>query len=180
MRITENRKLALVVCIICAVISIFGIGGMKLNGDHNAVTGVFVNGADAQHNIEYYLERACGYAADLAYESMQYLDDDAAANDVLMLCDMLNGEEGPRGARYENYVALTRGVEMLYSELQSAGYGEEAAIEIAYYDYQGVCDMIKRDDYHAVAAEYNAKVASFPAGLIASIWGVGSANAFGQ
>jgi len=180
MRITENRVLALVVCIVCAVVSVFGIGGLKLKGQYNDVTDMFVNGSDAQHNMEYYLDRGAGYAADLAYESMQYLDDDTVAYEVLELSEELMADKGPGGERYETYAALCRGVDKLFSELQSAGHGEEVAIELAYYDFQSVRDLIKRDDYYAAADEYNDTVAGFPAGLIAGIWGVGWADTFGQ
>lgn len=179
MRITENRILALVVCVICAFVSVFLIGGLKLKGEYSDVNDAFINGADAQHNIEYYLDRGAGYAADLAYESMQYLDDDTACEYVLSLSKALSGEEGVTDARYDNYVLLTDGVEKLYSEVQSAGHGDETAIEIAYYDYQGIGDLIKRDEYHACADDYAELISAFPANIISAIWGVDADISFG-
>jgi len=180
MRITENRVLALIVCVACALVSVLGIGGFKLKTKYDSVTDVFVNGSDAQHNIEYYLYRGTTYASDLAYEAMQYLDDDAEAEEVLRLCEGLSAKEGPAKGRYDDFVLLTNSVERLFSTLQAEGYADETNIEMAYYDYQSVCDMIKRDDYHAAAAEYNELTSAFPANLIAGLWGAGEAEDFGR
>ncbi len=178
MRVTENRKLALVVCIICAMVSIFGIGGAKLNAKYNGVNEAFTEGADERHNMEYYFDRCTGYASDLAYEAMQYLDDDSTAEMVLELCDTLSVHEGPAEGRYAAYRALNSEVDRLFSELQTAGYAEETAVEIAYYDYQSTRDLIERDEYHAVAAGYNETVDAFPANIIAGLWGIGGAEEF--
>ena len=180
MRVTENRKLALTACILCALISIFVIGGLKLKGRHSDVRDIFVNGSDAQHNIEYYLERGTGYASDLAYEAMQYLEDDAAALRIIDLCGEISAQEGPAAGRYDLFAELTNDVELLFSELQAAGHADETNIELAYYDYQSICDLIKRDDYHDAAEEYNKLADAFPANIIAGIWGAGEAETFGR
>lgn len=177
MRITENRVLALVVCVICALASVLGIGGMKLKSQYDDTLGVFFHGSDAQHNIDYYLMRGTEYAETLAFESMQYLDDVTAAEDVLALVHGIEAGGGPEC--YNEYAALTDGVELLFSQLQTAGHDEETAIELAYYDYQSVRDLIKRDDYHECAREYNEMVSAFPAKLIAGMWGIGSVAGFG-
>ncbi len=178
MRVTENRKLALAVCIICALVSIFGIGGIKLNAKYSGVEDAFVNGADERHNMEYYLDRCVGYASDLAYEAMQYLEDDSTAETVLEFCDSLSSHEGPADGRWAAYNELCGEVDLLYSELQAEGYADETAVKIAYYDFQSTRDMIKRDEYHAAAAGYNDTVDAFPANLISGIWGIGEAEVF--
>ena len=180
MRITENRALAAAVCVICALVSIFGIGGMKLKGEYDDVIYEFVDAGDERHNIEAYLDRCTGYADELANESMQYLDNDETAQAVLDYSDALNAKNGPGNDRYADFEALTDSVELLYSKLQEAGKADEPEIEIAYGDYKSACDLIKRDDYYEEAAVYNDMVSGFPAGMIASMWGVGSADSFGR
>lgn len=180
MRVTENRKLALAVCIICAVVSIFGIGGMKINAKYKGVEEAFGNGADERHNMEYYLDRCVEYASDLSYEAMQYLEDDSTAEMVLEFCDSLSAHEGPAEGRWAAYNELCGEVELLYSELQSKGYAEETAIEIAYYDFQSTRDLIKRDEYHSAADGYNEITEAFPANMIAGIWGIREAEEFGR
>lgn len=180
MRITENRILALVLCVVCALISIFGIGGMKLKGKYNDVTEYFVEGEDERHNMEAYLDRCSEYADDLANAAKKYLIYDEEIDAVLEFSDELNADKGPSGDRYYNFHALTNAVEELYTQLEIAGSYEEPDVMLAYGDYQSACDLIKRDGYFEMAASYNDMVSGFPAGMIASMWGVGWADDFGR
>lgn len=180
MRITENRGLALAVCFVCALASICGFGGMKLKRQYDEVTEYFIEGDDGRHSMENYLDRCAGYASDLAYEARQYLDSDAETENVLSLAGELAADTGPGGGRDATFYELTGAVEELYSALQSAGYAEEAAVTVAYGDYQSACDLIARDGYYDMAKEYNATAGGFPAMLIAHLWGVDRADTFGH
>lgn len=180
MRITENRVLAAAVCVICALVSVLGVGGWKLSGRYDDVTEAFVQGADERHNMEAYLDRCVQYAGDLAHEAAQYLDSGELADAVLEYAAALGAQNGPGGDRYQNFVMLTSGVEALYSALQEAGAADETNIALAYGDYQSVLDLIRRDEYYAIAAEYNELADSFPAGNIAAVWGVDKADSFGR
>ena len=128
--------------------------------------------------MEYYFDRSVGYASDLAYEAMQYLEDDSAAERVLELCNVLSAEEGPAEGRWTAYKALCGEVDRLYSQLQAEGCADETAVKIAYNDFQSTRDLIKRDEYHAVAEGYNDTVDAFPANLISGMWGIGEVEVF--
>lgn len=180
MRITENRGLALAVCIACALLSILGFGGIKLRSQYNEVTEYFVDGDDGRHSMENYLDRCVEYASDLAYEAQQYLDNDDQIENVLALAGRLKHDKGPGGGRDATFSELTGAVEELYSALQSAGHGGEAAVTVAYGDYQSACDLIARDNYYEIAKEYNRTVGGFPAMQIAHLWGVEWADTFGR
>lgn len=180
MRITENRGLALAVCVVCALVSIFGFGGLKLKNRYDEVTEYFVEGDDGRHSMENYLDRCVSCASDLAYEARQYLDDDEKIETVLTLADKLSKDIGPGGGRDKTFAQLTLAVEELYSALQSAGHDGEAAVSVAYGDYQSACDLIERDGYYDIAKQYNAVACSFPAKHIARIWGVERADTFGR
>lgn len=180
MRITENRGLALAVCLACSLVSIFGFGGMKLRNQYDEVTEYFVEGDDGRHSMENYLDRCAEYASNLAYEARQYLDNDEKIENVLALAGELSAEIGPGGGRYETFSELTGAVEELYSALQSAGHDGEAAVIVAYGDYQSACDLIARDGYYEMAKEYNRTASGFPAMQIAHLWGVEWADTFGR
>jgi len=180
MRVTENRILALIVCVICALVSIFGIGGLKLKGKYDDVTEYFIEGEDERHNMEAYLDRCCEYADDLANAAKKYLVYDDEIDAVLAYSDELNIEYGVSGGRYTNYVQLTNAVEELYTQLEIAGSYEEPDVKLAYGDYKSTMDLIKRDGYHEKAEEYNNMVEGFPALAVASIWGVEWADTFGR
>lgn len=180
MRITENRVLALIVCAACALVSIFGIGGWQLREKYDDVTRYFLEGEDERHNMEAYLDRCAEYADDLANAAKKYLVFDEEIDAVLEYSDELNIDNGPGGDRYTNYVMLTDAVEELYSQLEIAGSHEEPDVMLAYGDYQSACDLIKRDGYFSMAHAYNHEISGFPAGMIASVWGMGSADEFGR
>lgn len=180
MRITENRGLALAACLACALVSILGFGGMKLKIQYDEVMEYFVEGDDGRHSMENYLDRCAEYASDLAYEARQYLDNDAKIENVLALADELAADIGPGSGRYVTFSELTGAVEELYSALQSAGHGGEAAVTVAYGDYKSACDLIARDGYYEIAKEYNNTAGGFPAMQIANIWGVEWADTFGR
>lgn len=180
MRITENRALALALCVVCALVSIFGIGGMKLKGKYDDVAAYFVEGEDERHNMEAYLDRCSEYADDLANAAKKYLIYDEEIDAVLEYSDELNVEYGHSGSRYANYVQLTEAVEELYTQLEIAGSYEEPDVMLAYGDYQSAADLIKRDDYHSKARAYNDLASGFPASLIASVWGVDWVDTFGR
>lgn len=180
MRISENRWLALAVCIVCAMVSIFGFGGMKLKSRYDEVTEYFIEGDDGRHSMENYLDRCSACASDLAYEARQYLDDDTQIENVLALAEKLSKDKGPGGDRDETFSELTDAVEELYSALQSAGHGGEAAVTVAYGDYQSACDLIARDGYYEIAKAYNKTACGFPATKIARLWGIEWADPFGR
>lgn len=180
MRITENRVLALILCAVCALVSIFGIGGFKLKAKYDEVTDYFLEGEDERHNMEAYLDRCAEYADDLANAAKKYLIYDEEIDAVLEFSDELNVDEGPGGDRYYNFYSLTNAVEELYTQLEIAGSYEEPDVMLAYGDYQSACDLIKRDGYYELADAYNRTASGFPAGMIASMWGVAGADEFGR
>ena len=172
--------LATAVCVACVLVSIFGIGGMKLKGKYDDAAAYFVEGEDERHNMEAYLDRCCEYADDLANAAKKYLIYDEEIDAVLEYSDDLNMEYGHGGSRYANYVQLTDAVEELYSQLEIAGSHEETDVMLAYGDYQSTRDLIKRDGYHEVAKAYNDMVDGFPANAVASVWGVEWVDTFGR
>ena len=179
MRITENRIIAGVVCVVCALVSMVVIVGCKLNSRFSEVNDYFLEGEDERHNMEAYLDRSAEYAGDLAQEAKRYLVYDEEIDAVIELSEALASRNGPAAPRYENYSALSDAVEDLYTQLQIAGSYEETGVKIAYGDFKSAADMIKRDPYHERAKEYNELIDAFPAGMLAALWNAGPADTFG-
>ena len=179
---SENRILAGAVCILCAGISVFGLGGWKLKGQYDKAVDLFTqgDGDGSRYCMEAYLDRASEYAMELSEESRQYLSDQEQAAKVEEAAMELSAENGPVAGRYEIYRSLTRSVERLYSDLQAEGKQDEAAITLAYGDYLSVSDLIKRDAYPEKAAAYNKIASAFPANLISGLWGADQLDTFGR
>ena len=75
---SENRVLAGTVCALCALISVFGLGGWKLKGQYDKTVALFTqgDGDGSRYCMEAYLDRASEYAMELSEESRQYLSDE--------------------------------------------------------------------------------------------------------
>lgn len=78
---SENRVLAGTVCALCALISVFGLGGWKLKGQYDKTVALFTqgDGDGSRYCMEAYLDRASEYAMELSEESRQYLSDEEQA-----------------------------------------------------------------------------------------------------
>lgn len=183
MRLTENRKLGAAAVILCALISVFGLGGIKLNCKYDALENTFIYGTETQlstrHSMDAYLDRCCENATDLAQEAKQYIPDSENIEKVFALAAELGATDGMDG-RYSKYESLTGAVEDLYSELQTAGHDSEVAVAKAWGNFGSARDLLKRDGYHAAAAEYNGLLDAFPASAISGLWGLDEAESFGR
>ena len=182
MRANAKRPLAAAVCLACALISVFGLGGWKLNRLYDKLETTFIYGAESattRHSMDAYLDRCSEYASELAQEAKQYLDDDEAIEEVLTLAEALSASNGIEG-RYEVYTQLTRKVEDMYSALQAAGASGEVGVSTAYHDYTSAQNLIKNDGYYQEAMDYNRTIGAFPANVIGAIYGLDAADTFGR
>ena len=182
MRLTENRRIAALVLVACLVVSVFALGGWKLERKQTALNDLFVLGSDTslatRHSMDAYLDRATDAANDLAQEAKQYALDETLIDDVLKYAEALGKTDGMNG-RYEPYANLADAVENLYSALQAAGAGDAVNVKMAYGDFTSAQNLLKYDAYHAEASAYNKIVSAFPASVIGSLWGVKEAETYG-
>lgn len=183
MRLNKNRIIAGVVCAVCALVSIFGLGGWKLSGKYNDLSDIFTYGTDpdlaTRHSMDSYLDRCSEYSAQLAQVAKLYLDDYESIEEVIELSEKLSETDGIAG-RYEVYTDLTSAVEDMYSELQIAGAYEDTAVITAYHDYTSAQNLIKNDGYYMEAANYNKTISAFPANVISGLFGLEKADTFGH
>ena len=184
MRLSENRKLALVVLIVCALASIVLFGGGALRNERYDILQVFSDGTDTslsvRHSMEAYLLR-CAERADALAEQGVLLGADENLIESVRTAAAATREGGDDlDARHAAYQELLPAVESLYTALeQSHGADELVDARLAYNDFKGAVNLIQNDQYPVMASAFNDKLENFPANFLAALFGVEPQNTFG-
>ena len=186
MRLSENRPLAWVVLIACALGSVVGLGGAGLARERNRVERVFYDGvkqsdATARSSMDACLDRAAECAQVMASEVQLHLGaDNANAQKMLnALADF--GDDDGLDARYQAYQTLQSLSDQLYNEIYAANLSDSERVNFkhAYDDFWGCDKYVRIDPYRSMAAEFNDSLDGFPASLAAGLWGVDELSSFG-
>ena len=183
MKLLNNRRIAWVVLILCALGSIVGFGGGCLVRQRKDALNVFYNGVDSSFAVRFsmdaYLENCAVYARTMAEEYRLHIDmkSDTAAH-VLDLAALVGA--GDLDERAERYVQLCALVESLYTEFSAASLNEKdrELFKNAYTNFQGEVSKLKYDEYHSIAADFNQSCECFPAGIICRLLGIELLNPF--
>ncbi|MBR1559045.1 MAG: hypothetical protein IJ646_02270 [Clostridia bacterium] len=184
MRLDENRKLAWVVLAVCVLVSVFALGGAALGRERSRVLKVFNDGADTtlstRHSMDAYLDAAADSASIMANEAALHMGESDATAQALSDAALIGSDPEKLDVRYKAYTDLKSQVEKLYNGLYSAVSTEEFRnFKLAYDDFWGYDDLIKRDGYHALAKDYNGLISGFPGGVVAGVTGQGALDTFG-
>ena len=184
MRLSENRKLAWVVLVACALGSVVGLGGMHLVRERAAVEKIFYQGIEkgtTRESMDAYLDRAADCAQVMASEAQLHFGaNDAAALQMFeALADF--GDDDGLDARYAAYTALQSLSDQLYNEFYASGVADADRVNFkrAYDDFWGADKYVRRDAYRTLAREFNNSLEGFPAGVVAKLWSVDELNSFG-
>ena len=185
MPFNENRPLAWAVLAVCALGSVFGLGGSSLARERDRVVDYFYDGAETtattRSSMDAYLDRAAECAQVMASEVQLHLGaDDANAQKMLdALADF--GDDDGLDARYAAYQTLQGLSDQLYNEMYAANLSDTERVNFkhAYDDFWGCDKYVRIDPYRSMAAEFNDSLDGFPASLAAGLWGVGELNSFG-
>lgn len=183
MRFTENRKIAWCVLVLCIFVSIFVLGGMALARERGQAILLFEDGSDTglsvRHSMDAYLDASAESAYIMISEAEIYSIDEILTETARTLASKITEGEDI-GARYTAYSELKTKVEQLYNKMYNAAVGDNFTnFKIAYEDFWGYEDMIKRDDYHKTAREFNKMANGFPGRFIAHIIGQDALSTFG-
>ena len=185
MQFSENRKIAFVVLAVCALASIFGLGGMGLARERGSVLAVYDRGADTslstRHSVDAYLDSASESARLMASEGQLHLKDSQVqlADSVEELAGRMDAAQDT-GERYEAYTALKSAVDKLYNAMYGAVKGSDYTnFKVAYDDFWENENKIKHDDYIKLAAGYNGLISGFPGGVVAKLSGQSELSTFG-
>lgn len=183
MRLSENRKLAWGVLVVCVLLSIVVLGGSGLARERHRAIEVFNDGSDTsvsvRHSMDAYLDASAEAAQLMASEAELHLGASQTTESVRSLAGQI-GDGDDLDARYAAYTQLKTDVDSLYNVMYD---GVESAdftnFKRAYDDFWGYENMIRNDEYHQLARSYNSAAGGFPGGLVAGIWGLDELNAFG-
>ena len=185
MRISENRKLAYAVLVLCVVISIFALGGSAMVRARSQALDVFEAGTDPslsiRHSMDAYLDRAADCARVMGSEVQLLLNaDNATAQEMIDLAGAIS-DGNDLNARYMAYNTLQKDADLLYSAVYGAELSDSQrkAFKRAYDDFWGSDKYIRSDPYRAMASKYNSDISGFPAELVASLWHVDELSSFG-
>lgn len=184
MRIDENRGIAWVVLVACVLLSTFGLGGAALGRERGGVMKVFNEGANTalstRHSMDAYLDTAGDAAALMVNEAEMRLGESELGNAALSNAALIGKDDAPLDARSQAYTDLRGQVEKLYNGMYSAVSGDDfKAFKLAYDDFWGQDDLIKRDGYHDLAKGYNDLISGIPGSLVAGVTGQGALDTFG-
>lgn len=184
MRLSENRKLATVVLIVCVFASVVLFGGGGLRNERYDIMQVFSDGTDTslsvRHSMEAYLQRCAERASALAEQGVKLGADAALIEDVRAAAEATGQGGEDLDGRHEAYQQLLPAVEALYTALQQSNSADELLdARLAYNDFKGAVNLIQNDQYPVMASAFNRKLEAFPASLIGGLFGVKPLNTFG-
>lgn len=181
----KKRPVAGLVLAAAVLVSVFGIGGAKLNGVYQDTREVYTSQVDEYgHGIQTDFAAQADAAASMIRVAGGVLGEDdptlAAAQGCL---DAWNREAEAKqpGAQYDLNLQLYSAVEQLYqvsySEADARQQGQLDDLNSRFLSAQ---DTINRAgaDYNRQAGEYNAMAGGFPANLIGALWGAGELETF--
>jgi len=185
MRFSENQRIAVIVLVVCVLVSVFGLGGIGLARERGKVLQQFKDGTDTslstRYSVDAYLASAQESAKLMASEGALLKVSDELTGNVETLAAQATNAKASLDDRYTAYVSLKDAVEKLYNAATEAVKTEGSIdnFKFAYDDFWGYDDMIERDEYHQLARTYNKLASGFPAGLVAAVTGQGALNTFG-
>lgn len=182
MRFSENRKVAFAVLALAVLVSLFGFGGMGLARERGKVMKVFNDGADTslsvRHSMDAYLDSSAEEAQLMVTEAELHIGQSQLTENVSSLAAQV--ADSDLDTRFAAWTDLKGAVDKLSNAMQQGTTDAEYTnFKIAYRDFWANEDLIKHDEYHKLAAEYNGLIGSFPGGVVASVVGQGALNTFG-
>ena len=179
MKIINNRGFAFAVCVLAAVISIFGLGGGKLSRLRNEAENAFFDDNNGYSAYQDLMERR-EYAANLLQIAQQTIPEEEVYQSAAEAFDSFTASETPE-EYYETNEVLQAAIDELYQALSQAGMEEEAfrRADRQYVDFCSVMSNLRLDDYYNdLAKEYNEVLEAFPTGIIAEVTGNGPLPVF--
>ena len=184
MRLSENRKLATVVLIVCILASTILFGGGGLRNERYDIMQVFSDGTDTslsvRHSMEAYLQRCAERANALAEQGVKLGEDAALIDEVRAAAEATEQSGEALDERHTAYQRLVPAVEALYTALEQGHSADELVdARLAYNDFKGAVNLIQNDQYPVMASAFNRKLEKFPANLIGALFGVKPLNTFG-
>lgn len=171
----ENRKLALIVLVLLCVFSVFVMGPTKLKNLRNEALQVFRSGTHDGYTLSVYTDvRGAGENANrLASAAEAALgENDEQILTLKALSEEILSSDDPE-TMLTAFSALARTADSVYIRLSDANASENAMEQArqASANILSASNTIEKDEYFALAQNFNEKRSGFPASLLAWLSG---------
>ena len=180
----RKRPAAAGVLAAAVLVAVLGIGGVKLNAQHNEIQRSYAAVNEYGHGLQTDLNTQVDAAANLvrlAERGLVEADSPALADTKQALADWDNADDTP-AAQYACNTALYRAADALYNEAARSTADRELLLraEDLYNEIVSAQATIDRaaGAYNEQAADYNRMAGQFPASLIGTLWNTGEAQPF--
>lgn len=181
----RRRPTALAVLALAVVLSVFGISGARLRTARSRVTAVYSASVNEHgHGIQDDLNTQIDNAANLLRQCQGVLgEEDPRCTQTAALIDQWQTTPATPSAQYALITSLDSAVDDLYNTARAQASGSALdRIEGLSADYASTQAILEREiaqDYTPAAREFNETLGAFPANLLAPLWGVDEAEAYG-
>lgn len=181
----KKRPVANLVLAAAVLLSVFGIGGAKLNGVYRNTREIYTSEVDQYgHGIQTDFAAQADAAASMIRVAGGVLGEDdptvAVAQDWLDAWNLEVDAKQP-GTQYDLNLKLYSAVEQLYqTSYEEADAKQQGQLDDLNSRFLSAQDTINRAgvNYNREAEAYNAMADGFPANLIGALWGVGELDTF--
>ena len=177
----ENKKIAWAVLAVSVVFSLLFGGYRSLSSEYRQAERIFYDGVEGDGvGILSDLSAREDAAYNLATIAKRYLDEDDPAIQAVLDARSKLGAASSISERYTFNEALTEAVNDLSLQLEGCSLSEKDESYRAglMAELKSRQMSIGYDGYNAAAAEYKSLTKSFPASLIAGIFGIDSLELF--
>ena len=171
MRFSENRPIACAVLAAAIIISLLAGGGGALMERRTALVNQY---NASSYSISAELLEMRSNAVRLQSIASKYRSADQAAIAALAsaIADLDAADDA--AAQFDASLALDTAVENCYANLSGLSLNDTDASDVRYVyrNFTSAQLRINHDSYNALAAEFNADLSRFPAGLLGALCGV--------
>lgn len=180
----KKRPVAALVLAAAVLVSVFGVGGLRLRALYNDTLSVFSAADEYGHGIQTDLAVQADAAASMIRVAGGVLgEEEAAVTAAQDSLDAWNAQADPRdpAGEYALNVRMYGAVDQLYTTAYAeADDKRRGQLDDLYDQFLSAQATIDRAGaaYNAEAAAYNTQAHRFPANLIAALWGADELEAF--
>lgn len=167
-----------------ALVSVFGIGGLRLKGVYQKTQAIYATQTDGYgHGIQSDFGAQVDAAASLIRVAGSVLgEDDDTVRQAQTQLDAWNSISRTPSQQYQVNRALYTAVDTLYNTAcDQADASKRDQLEELYAEFtsrQAILERETANDYNPAAQEYNRITDSFPGSLIGRLWGVEQAELY--
>ena len=175
----ENTRLGMIALIACVLISVFVLAPVKLSGARNEAKDVFRNGTEKGITVSVYTDliAMAENANRLANFAAAQLGEDNA--DIVVLKDSAKKifDAKDEKTMLQAYSDIALASDNVYTRLTGSVKDDAKG---AYVNIDNYVSTIKRDSYFTYAEKFNGNRNSFPAIILAGLFGIDEMPTLGK